>query len=72
MNQITDQTLKNVIIATATGMHEWLRSDNVFIQDKDTKTLLPNAELESTEGGTGSLPFIIKELLKYGIVYETK
>lgn len=69
--EITEQTLKEAIQATMQGMIKWIGSDNVIIQDKRTKELLPNAEIESINGVGPLDGFIIPELLKHGIIYKT-
>lgn len=70
--EITEQTLKDAIRATMQGMINWLQSDEVIIQDKTTKELLPNAEIESLDRRSPLDDFITPELLKYGIVYKTE
>jgi len=70
--EITDQTVKDAIHATMQGMIKWIASDYVIIQDKRTKEILHNAEIESINGIGPMDGFIIPELLKHGIIYNTE
>lgn len=69
--QFTEEQMIAVLRCSIKGFYEWLKSEDCFIQDKNTQEKLENAEISSTRKSIVK-NYIVPELEKEGLKFSYK